>query len=111
MTSGRRTDLQSVLSSSGKTRTDCKSVLRVILPSLSRPDRFGLPPLSEAIMAARSFKQDLVGCFGQPVAENPTQVMIEAAFRHMGLDWRYLTLEVSPANLSDAVRGARAMGF
>ena len=49
--------------------------------------------------------------FGQPVAENPTQYMIERAFQHHGLDWRYLTLEVSPANLGDGVRGMRAMGF
>lgn len=62
-------------------------------------------------MSVRSFKQELVGVFGQPVAENPTQVMIEAAFRDMGLDWRYLTLEVAPADLADAVRGIRAMGF
>lgn len=59
----------------------------------------------------RSFRQQLVGLFGQPVDENPTQAMIEAAFAHHGLDWRYLTIEVSPASLADAVRGARAMGF
>jgi shikimate dehydrogenase len=35
---------------------------------------------------ARSFKQELVAVFGQPVAEGPTQVMMEAAFREMGLD-------------------------
>jgi shikimate dehydrogenase len=58
-----------------------------------------------------NFKQELTGCFGQPVAENPTQAMMEAAYRHHGLDWRYLTIEVSPAGLQDAVRGARAMGF
>ncbi|MFO0844914.1 MAG: shikimate dehydrogenase [Gemmataceae bacterium] len=62
-------------------------------------------------MAARSFKQELVGVFGQPVAENPTQVMVEAAFRQMGLDWRYLTIEVAPADLPAAVAGLRAMGF
>ncbi len=62
-------------------------------------------------MPARSFKQELVGVFGQPVAENPTQVMIEAAFGAMGLDWRYLTIEVAPANLPTAVAGMRAMGF
>src|SRR5262245_33166453 len=62
-------------------------------------------------MSARSFKQELVGVFGQPVAENPTQVMIEAAFRAMGLDWRYLTIEVAPADLPAAVAGLRAMGF
>lgn len=60
---------------------------------------------------SRSFKQELVGVFGQPVAENPTQAMIEAAFVAMKLDWRYLTMEVAPANLADAVRGAKAMGF
>jgi len=58
-----------------------------------------------------NFKQNLVGVFGKPVAENPTQVMVEAAFREAGLDWRYLTLEVDSADLGDAVRGARAMGF
>jgi len=63
------------------------------------------------VAAPKSFKQEIVSVFGQPVAENPTQYMMEAAFRHHGLDWRYLTLEVSPANLGDAVRGMRAMGF
>ena len=58
-----------------------------------------------------NFKQELTGCFGQPVAENPTQAMVEAAYRHHGLDWRYLTIEVAPDGLADAVRGVRAMGF
>lgn len=48
---------------------------------------------------------------GQPVAGNPTQFMMERAFTAAGLDWRYLTLEVSPEDLADAVRGMRAMGF
>lgn len=61
--------------------------------------------------APRSFKQEIVSLFGQPVAENPTQWMIERAFAHHGLDWRYVTLEVSPDDLGDAVRGMRAMGF
>ena len=58
-----------------------------------------------------NFKQELVGCYGFPVAENPTQAMIEPAFRQLGLDWRYLTLEVKPEGLADAVKGARAFGF
>lgn len=37
--------------------------------------------------------------------------MVEAAYRHHGLDWRYINCEVSPENLGDAVRGARAMGW
>ncbi|MBX3411541.1 MAG: shikimate dehydrogenase [Pirellulales bacterium] len=49
--------------------------------------------------------------FGQPVAENPTQYMLERAFQHHGLDWRYITLEISPADLPAAVLGMRAMGF
>ena len=58
-----------------------------------------------------NFKQELVGCFGYPVAENPTQAMIEPAFDALGLDWRYLTLEVQPESLEQAVAGARAFGF
>ena len=58
-----------------------------------------------------SFRQELVALFGQPVAENPTQAMIEAAFRHHGLEWRYLTIEVAPEVLPAAVEGARALGF
>lgn len=59
----------------------------------------------------RSFKQEIVAVFGQPVAENPTQFMIERAFAHHRLDWRYLTLEVAPQDLADAIRGMRAMAF
>lgn len=58
-----------------------------------------------------NFKQELTGCFGFPVAENPTQAMIEPAYQAMGLDWRYLTLEVKPENLAAAVAGARAYGL
>ena len=60
---------------------------------------------------AANYKAELVGVFGHPVAENPTGVMQEAAFRAAGLDWRYLTIEVTPDGLADAVRGIRAMGF
>src|SRR5258707_6146885 len=61
--------------------------------------------------APRQFKSELVAVFGQPVAENPTQCMVEAAFHDLGIDWRYLTIEVAPADLADAIRGMRAMGF
>ena len=55
--------------------------------------------------------QEIVAVFGQPVAGNPTQYMMEKAFAQVGLDWRYLTLEVAPEALGDAIRGMRAMGF
>ena len=58
-----------------------------------------------------NFQQQLTGCFGQPVFENPTQAMVEAAYQHHGLDWRYLTVEVAPEDLAAAVAGAGAMGF
>jgi shikimate dehydrogenase len=58
-----------------------------------------------------NFKAELTGCFGQPVAENPTGAMQEAAFQALGLNWRYLTVEVAPAQLRDAIRGARAFGM
>jgi shikimate dehydrogenase len=60
---------------------------------------------------AWNFKPELCSLFGKPVAENPTQHMIEAAFRHHGLDWRYVQFEIEPGELADAVRGMRAMGF
>ncbi len=58
-----------------------------------------------------SFLSSLTGLFAQPAAENPTVVMVEAAYRALGLDARYLTCEVGPDRLGDAVRGARAMGW
>jgi shikimate dehydrogenase len=59
----------------------------------------------------QSFLSEIIALFGQPVAENPTQYMHEQAFASLGLNWRYVTLEVPPANLPDAVRGMRAMNF
>jgi len=60
---------------------------------------------------AANYKADLTGVFGYPVAENPTGVMQEAAFRALGLNWRYLTIEVKPDDLPAAITGMRAMGF
>jgi shikimate dehydrogenase len=37
--------------------------------------------------------------------------MQEAAFRALNLNWRYLTIEVYPADLADAFKGLRAMNF
>jgi shikimate dehydrogenase len=37
--------------------------------------------------------------------------MVEAAYQHHGLDWRYINCEVGPDKLADAVMGARAMGW
>jgi shikimate dehydrogenase len=58
-----------------------------------------------------NYLSELTGVFGYPVAENPTIVMQEAAFKAKGLNWRYLNLEVKPEDLPDAMRGLRAMNF
>ena len=58
-----------------------------------------------------NYKFELVGVLGFPVAENPTCVMQEAAFAALGLQWRYLTIEVKPEALPDAIRGVRALGM
>ena len=62
-------------------------------------------------MATLNFKHDLTAVFGTPVAENPTQVMVEAAYGRHAIHARYLTVEVQPHDLAAAVSGARAMGF
>jgi shikimate dehydrogenase len=58
-----------------------------------------------------NFLHALVGSMSQGAAGNPTVAMIEAAFAHHHLPWRYINMEVTPQDLGDAVRGARAMGF
>ena len=60
---------------------------------------------------SQHFLHELVGSLSQGADGNPTVAMVEAAFRHHGLHWRYINMEVSPANLGTAVKGARAMGF
>lgn len=59
----------------------------------------------------QSYKAELVGVFGYPVAENPTVVMQEAAFHDQGLNWRYLTIEVRPEDLGEAMAGLRAFNM
>ena len=60
---------------------------------------------------AHNFLSRLTGSFAMPAAENPTVAMVEAAYRHHGLDIRYINCEVPPERLGDAVKGARAMGW
>jgi shikimate dehydrogenase len=57
------------------------------------------------------FLPKLTGCFAMPAAENPTVAMVEAAYRHHAVHARYITCEIAPAVLGDAVRGAKAMGW
>jgi shikimate dehydrogenase len=61
-------------------------------------------------MKAR-FLSTLTGSFSTPAGDNPTVAMVEAAYRHHNMPWRYINCEVVPDDLGDAVRGARAMGW
>ena len=60
---------------------------------------------------SESYKAELVGVFGYPVAENPTGVLQEAAFQARGLNWRYLTIEVRSEDLAGAMVGLRAFNM
>ncbi len=59
----------------------------------------------------QNYKAELVGVFGYPVAENPSIVMHEAGFRELGLNFRYLTIEVYSEDLADAMKGLRAFNM
>ena len=59
----------------------------------------------------RHFLSLLTGSFATPADENPTVAMVEAAYRHHGIDARYINCDVAPEHLGDAIRGARAMGW
>ena len=57
------------------------------------------------------FLSTVTGSFSHPAGDNPTVAMVEAAYRHHGLDARYLNCDVLAADLGAAVRGAAAMGW
>jgi len=59
----------------------------------------------------KTYKAELVGVFGYPISENPTVIMQEAAFKEKNIDFRYLTIEVKPEDLKDAINGLRACNF
>jgi len=50
-------------------------------------------------------------CIGDPVVGNPTQLMMEAAFRAMAYPGRYITCRVTKNHLEAAIGGLRALGF
>lgn len=55
--------------------------------------------------------QEILALFGCPAAGNPSQYLFERAIAAAGLDWRFLTCDVSPDRIADALAGAAAMGF
>ena len=60
---------------------------------------------------AGNLRAELTGAFGDPIDENPTGIMQEAAFAAAGLNWRYLLLKVRREDLAAALEGIRALNF
>jgi len=58
-----------------------------------------------------NFLSQLTGCLSAPADGNPTVAIIEAAYAHHKLNFRYINTEVQPNDLADAVEGARAMNW
>ena len=58
-----------------------------------------------------NFLSQLTGCFSIPADGNPTVAIVEAAYAHHKLNFRYINTEVQPKDLSAAVEGARAMNW
>ncbi len=56
-------------------------------------------------------KSFLIGNFGDPVWENPTEFMMTAVFQHHNMKYRYISTEVPAEKLKAAFDGVKAMGY
>ena len=84
-----------------------QNVLRI---EVSPPPRINLrvPQSSQADINAVT---RLCAVLGRPIAHSASPAMQNAAFKALGLNWRYLAFEVDPKNLRAAIEGALAMNF
>ena len=57
----------------------------------------------------KNYRAELTGVFGDPVEGNPTGVMEEAAYDELGLNFRYITMKVTPDGFPDAMRAVKAL--
>lgn len=60
-------------------------------------------------MTEKFYRSELIGLFGFPVDENPTVVIMEAAFKALELNYRYNTMLVYPEDLETAVKSLKAL--
>jgi shikimate dehydrogenase len=67
--------------------------------------------VSQSGQPATNAATRLCAVYGFPIAHSASPAMHNAAFAHLGLNWRYLAFEVDPKNLRAAIEGARAMNF
>ena len=59
----------------------------------------------------KNYRAELTGVFGDPVDDNPTGVVEEAAFAAKNLNYRYLTIKVLPENLRKAMDSVKIFGM
>ena len=59
----------------------------------------------------KSYREELGGVFGCPIDENPTVVVAEAAFKDLGIPYRYLTILVKPEDLENAMKALPALNM
>lgn len=60
---------------------------------------------------SKNYIENLVGCFGFPVEENPSCVINNAAFDALGINWHYLTLEAAPEKLDDCLSALKTFNM
>ena len=59
----------------------------------------------------KNYRAELTGVFGDPVDDNPTGAVEEAAYKALGLNYRYITVRVLPEDLETAMQSVRAFGM
>lgn len=59
----------------------------------------------------KNYRAELVGVFGDPVEGNPTGVLEEAGFAALGLNYRYLTMKVTPEDFDAAMKSLKALNM
>lgn len=59
----------------------------------------------------KNYRAELTGVFGDPVDDNPTGVVEEAAFASKNLNYRYLTIKVLPEDLGKAMDSVKIFGM
>ena len=55
--------------------------------------------------------QEVVALLGCPAAGNPAQYLFERMIAAAGLDWQFVSLDVQPERIAEAIAGTSAMGF
>ena len=63
------------------------------------------------MVVAAAALQEVVALLGCPAAGNPAQYLFERMIAAAGLDWQFVTLDVPPERIAEAIAGVSAMGF